>query len=124
MSLNGLEDAEKATRRIQAGSRRMNGQQARVGSRMPYAYGQEYGRHRVSGKLARAAGGAAYLRGGVDEVLSDGQRDIAEGLNKVRAPGPWVLKRLALWARRASRRRAPRLKGRLRRSVIYEVRQR
>jgi hypothetical protein len=129
MTLNGLDDTLRSVERIERGAQRMNGYGVRIGSRLPYAYGQEYGHHR-RGKRARRGGGVAYLRRAVTEVVSDGKRDIAEGLTKVRAPGPWVLKRLALWSRRLARVYAPRGPSkkshsyRLWRSVKADVRQR
>src|SRR3990172_3973874 len=84
--------------------------------------GQEFGRHRVSGRLARRSGGAQYLTGAINIVLGDADRDLAEGLNKVTAPGRWVIKRLALWARRVARLNVPRKTGKLRRSIRVDVR--
>ena len=105
----------------------MHNASAVVGSRLPYAWGIEFGRHRVSGKLARRAGGVRYITTAVETVLGDMDRDISEGLNKVTAPGPWVLKRLALWARRLARKnavRGPKNKShsyRLKKSITYKA---
>lgn len=128
--LNGMEDAQKQLQRIQRGTRRMGESRAYVYSKLPYAYGQEHGRHQRSGKLARRAGGAFYIRRAIDQVMSGADRDISEGLNKVTAPGPWVLRRLAGWTRKVARGFAPRkARGqkkshsyRLYRSIRYEVR--
>lgn len=130
--LNGLEDAEKQMERIERAAKNMANYRAIVRSYLPYAWGQEFGTHRVSGRRARRDGGTHYLTGAVNTVLSDADRDISEGLDKVTAPGIWVLRRLGLWARRLARLNAPRKKRgtkkshnyRLYRSINYEVRKR
>ena len=124
--LQGMEDAQKQLARIERNTKKMGDYRAIVFSRLPYAYGQEYGRHRVSGKLARRRGGAMYLNRARDEMLSGADRDISEGLNKVTSPGVWVLKRLALWTRRLAKQNAPRsgIRGksyRLHRSINVKV---
>jgi hypothetical protein len=129
ITLKGLDDAQKQMERIERGLVALRDYTGVVYSRMPYAYGIEFGRHRKSGKLARKAGGSFYLRRAVDTVLSDADRDLSEGLNKVTAPGVWVVRRLALWARRLARKNAPRgpAKGRsyrLSRAIQSEVRKR
>lgn len=120
--LNGMEDAEKQMARIERSTKAMARYSTYVGSYMPYAYGQEYGQHRVSGKLARKAGGARYITAARDEVLSKADADLSEGLNKVTAPGRWIFKRLGLWTRRLARVNVPRKSGKLRRSIRSEVR--
>ncbi len=128
ITLRGMEDAQKQMVRIERGLRAVQNYVAVVGSRLPYAYGIEFGRHRVSGRLARKAGGSFYIRRAANEVLSDADRDLSEGLNKVTAPGIWVVRRLGLWARRLARKNAPRgprqksHSYRLKRSIGYEVR--
>lgn len=122
MTLVGLEDAQKQLERIARMTKAIGDWQGTVGSRAPYAYGMETGSHRVSGKLARRAGGAGFLRGAVDQVLSQADADIAEGMKKVTAPGPWVIRRLARWARRLARSDVPRQTGRLRRTIRADVR--
>lgn len=128
INLRGMEDAEKQLRRIERNTRKMGDYKAIVFSRLPYAYGQEYGRHRVSGKLARRTGGAMYLNRARSEMLSGADRDLSEGLNKVTSPGVWVLRRLALWTRRLAKQYAPRSRGvkrrgsyRLHRSINVKV---
>jgi hypothetical protein len=128
ITLRGMEDAQKQMERIEKGSKAMQNYTAVVYSGMPYAYGIHEGRHRVSGKLARKAGGAQYIRRAVDTVLADADRDLSEGLTKVTAPGVWVIRRLGLWSRRLARKNAPRgpkNKGRsyrLWRSIKHEAR--
>ena len=130
ITLKGMEDVEKQMGRIERGLASLHDYVGVVGSKLPYAYGIEEGRHRKSGKLARKAGGSFYIRRAIDTVLNDADRDLSEGLNKVTAPGVWVVRRLALWARRLARKnapRGPRSKGRsyrLRRSIQYKVRKR
>jgi len=127
ITLNGMDDAKKQMDRIERGTKTMGRYVGEVGSKLPYAYGIEYGRHRKSGKLARRAGGAQYITRAVDTVVNGMDADISEGLNKVTAPGAWVIRRLALWARRLARQNAPRgpkNKGRsyrLWRSINYRV---
>lgn len=130
--LNGMDDAVKQMERIERGSKALGDYEAYIFSKLPYAYGQEEGRHRVSGKLARKSGGSFYMRRAVDTVIGDMDRDISEGLTKVTAPGVWILKRLALWSRRQARSNAPRSRGvkskksgrnyRLYRSIKSEIR--
>jgi hypothetical protein len=128
INLKGMEDAEKQMARIERGTAAMGRYEASIGSRLPWAWGIEYGRHRVSGKLARRKGGAMYITRAVNTVLSDADRDISEGLDKVTAPGAWVLRRLGLWARRLARLNVPRgpkkkkSSYRLYRSINYQVR--
>ena len=128
ITLKGMEDVEKQMGRIERGLASLHDYVGVVGSKLPYAYGIEEGRHRKSGKLARKAGGSFYIRRAIDTVLSDADRDLSEGLNKVTAPGVWVVRRLALWARRLARKNAPRgprgkkRNYRLYRSIQYKVR--
>jgi hypothetical protein len=128
--LKGLDDAEKQMARIERGLEALHNYVGEVYSKLPYAWGIEFGRHRVSGKLARRAGGSFYIRRAIDTVLSDADRDLSEGLDKVTAPGVWVVRRLALWARRLARKNAPRgprnksRSYRLSRSISYQVRKR
>lgn len=128
--LNGLDDADKQMGRIERGLKALESYTGVVGTRLPYGYGIEFGRHRVSGKVARRAGGANYITDAVDTVLNGADRDLSEGLNKVTAPGVWVVRRLALWGRRLARQNAPRgprqksHSYRLNRSLTYEVRKR
>lgn len=122
MTLQGMDNAQKQLERIERMTAALGKWKAFVGSRMPYAYGIEMGQHRVSGKLARRAGGAHFLEGAVNEVMSNADADISEGLTKVTAPGPWVLRRLGKWARRLARLNVPRERGRLRRSIRVDVR--
>lgn len=128
ITLNGMEDAEKQMKRIARGLDALKDYNSIVFSRLPYAYGIHEGRHQKSGKLARRAGGSQYIRRAVDTVLADADRDLGEGLTKVTAPGVWVVRRLALWARRLARKNAPRgpqkksHSYRLWRSIKHEVR--
>jgi hypothetical protein len=128
ITLTGMEDVKKQMTRIEKGLAALKDYESSVYSKLPYAYGIHEGRHRVSGKLARRAGGSQYIRRAVDTVLGDADRDLTEGLKKVTAPGVWVVRRLALWARRLARANAPRgpkTKGgrsyRLWRSIKHEV---
>ena len=127
ITLNGMEDAEKQMKRIERGTKAMGNYVGEVGSKLPYAYGIEFGRHRKSGKLARRAGGAMYITSAIETVLSGADNDISEGLTKVTAPGGWVIRRLALWARRLARENVPtgpKKKShsyRLKRSINYRV---
>lgn len=129
VTITGLDDVEKRIARIKRGARAMERSQATVGSAMPYAYGAEYGYHRVTRKLARRSGATYYLLNAAQTVLQGADRDVSEGLKKVTAPGPWVLRRLAGWIRREARKGAPRGGSkkspyRLRKSIRYYVRTR
>lgn len=130
ITLKGMDDVQKQMERIERGLAGLRGQVGVVFSKLPYAYGQHEGRHQKSGKLARRAGGTFYIRRAVDSVLGDADRDLGEGLDKVTAPGVWVVRRLALWARRLARKNAPRGQKkkssnyRLWRSIKSEVRKR
>lgn len=119
LRIKGMDDALKQLGRVERGLEKLEDQRTLLGSRLPYAYGLHEGVHRVSGETARKAGGVHYLTSAVDAVMNDANRDISEGLNKVTAPGPWILKRLALWARRLAklRLRPHRLSGALSRSL-------
>lgn len=122
ITLQGMDDAVKQIERIERASENMGKYRGYVFSRMPYAWGIEYGEHRKSKRLARRAGGVEYLTGAVADVMSGADMDLSEGLTKVTAPGKWVIKRLGLWARRIARASVPVDSGRLRRSIKVEVR--
>lgn len=124
LKVTGTGEAKAQLAKIEEKCKDMARWHAFVGSRQPYAYGQEFGAHRVSGRLARRAGGAFYLRRAVDTVMGSADHDITEGMSRVRYPGVWVLRRLALWARRIARLNAPRERGRLRRSILTLVERR
>jgi hypothetical protein len=121
MTLQGMDDVQKQLERIERGSQQMAQNAAVVYSRLPYGYGQEYGEHRVSRKLARKGGPAHYLTRAKDEMSQSADTDIAEGLTKVTAPGVWVLRRMGRWARRLARLYVPRRSGKLRRSIRATV---
>lgn len=128
ITIQGLEEVDVRLKRIARGAAAMARTEAIVGSAMPYAYGAEYGRHRLSGKLARRSGGTHYMLRTLQRVMLEADRDISVGLKKVKGPGPWVVKRLGLWVRRLARQRAPRGAGsrgqpyRLYKSIRYYTR--
>jgi hypothetical protein len=124
IQLKGMDDVQKQMERIERATKSIGRHVGVVYSRMPYAWGQHFGHHRVSGKLARKAGPSLYIQDAVNTVLSSADHDLSEGLTKVTAPGKWVLKRLALWVRRLARVNVPRKKGKLRRSIKAKVRAR
>lgn len=113
----GLEEGQQYLAGYARGVARLAGRVAITFSSRPYAWGIEHGRHRVSGRLARRAGGVAYLGGAVATVTGGADADLSAGLTRVRYPGPWILLRLARWVRRLARERVPRQSGRLRRSI-------
>ena len=127
ITLNGMDDAIEQMKRIERGTRAMGRYKGAVYSRIPYAWGVEFGRHRKTGKLARRAGGAFYLTRAIAAMSSGADMDISEGLNKVKAPGGWVIRRLALWVRRLARANVPsgpKKKShsyRLKRTIRYRV---
>ncbi len=119
-----MEDVEAQLLRIQRGTTAMVHTVAYVGTRLPYGYGQEYGRARLSGRLARSDGGTFFLTQALQKVMGDAERDLGEGLNRVTAPGAWVIMRLARWVRREAKLDAPvgvgpddKHPGKLRRSI-------
>lgn len=122
ITLRGMDDAKKQLERIERGIKGAAAWTAFVYSRAPYAWGIEYGAHRVSGKLARRAGGAQYMNQAVSTVMSGADMDLSEGLDKVKAPGRWTIVRIARWARRLSRLNVPTGSGQLRRTIKVEVR--
>ena len=122
ITLQGLEDAQVQLARIQRGVASLATYEGIVGTRQPYGWGMEYGQFEKTPRLARRSGGAYYLTGAVEQVLAEADHDLTEGLDHVTAPGKWVLKRLALWARRLARLSVPRDTGLLRRRIIAEVR--
>lgn len=129
LTIRGVKETEEQLKRIGRGARAMARTVATVGSAMPYAYGAEYGYHRISRKLARRVGPSYYLFNAADIVFRRADGDISEGLKKVTAPGPWVLRRLAGWVRRTAKTLAPRGGAkkspyRLRKSIRYYVRSR
>lgn len=117
LKVTGSTETAAYLRRYARGVRRLQGAQVQVGSKMPYAYGIETGRHRKSGKLARGAGGVFYLQRAVNVVLGDADADLSQGLKRVQTPGPWILRRIGRWARRLARLNIVRKTGRLRRSI-------
>ncbi len=122
ITLRGMDDAKKQLERIERGIKGMASWTAFVYSRMPYAWGIEYGTHRVSNKLARRAGGDQYMNEAVSTVLSGADYDLSEGLSKVGAPGKWTMLRTGRWARKVARANVPQESGRLRRSIKLELR--
>ena len=108
ITIQGMPEVDKQLKRIARGAAAMARTTATVGSSMPYAYGAEFGRHRVTRKLARRSGPSYYLTNAAATVLNGADRDLSAGLKKVTAPGPWVLKRLGLWIKRQARKNAPR----------------
>ncbi len=121
LTLTGAKDVEKQLARMESKCKEMGRYRAMVGSSKPYAWGVEFGRHRLSGKLARGAGGSLYLRRAMDQVMGNSDTDIAQGLSKVQYPGVWILRRLGLWVRRLGRSYVPRQTGQLRRSIVFIV---
>ncbi len=107
LNIQGNGDVDQQLRKIASGVAAMMQTTVQVGSRLPYAYGQETGTHRVSGKLARRYGPTYYLRTGMEAVLNQGDLDITQGLAKIPYPGPWIMIRLGRWIRRIAKQMAP-----------------
>src|SRR5690349_14326888 len=122
LTVTGVGDARTTLNRVRQGAESMRGTSAVVGSRLPYAWGIERGKHRQSGRLARRRGGAFYLERAVQRVVSDGSADIGEGLKKVTKPGVWIYRRLGRWVRRLSRENVPVRRRKLKRSIRVEMR--
>lgn len=117
VTVTGLKEAQSELEFLGKSFAKMEGMKILVGSRRPYAYGIEEGVHEVSGTVARHAGGVHMLAGAADRMLAGADGDITTGMKITRAPGPWVLKRLALWVRRLARAGTPRLTGTLKKSI-------
>jgi hypothetical protein len=111
------------------------GRTVMVGSALPYAYGQETGRHRVSGKLARRSGPTYFLTFAAQEVLAQATPDLLRGLELAasgrRLTGLGQVVRVARWIRRLAKKYAPLGEGNrqfpagsLRRSLRVTVRRR
>lgn len=121
VELKGDLDAAERARRVARGLARMSGVRVFVGARAWYAEGIHEGRF-PNGRLARRAGPSRFLTRAIDRVMGQADADLSQGMEKVTAPGPWVLMRLGRWARRLARQFAPRVSGRLRRSIVVERR--
>lgn len=128
LQVNGVEEATERLTNLATTLKGFNRTVA-VGSRLPYAYGQETGRHRVSGKRARRSGPTYYLTFGVQKVLDQVDDDLITGLEKTmrantRRPftGLSLVRRIGRWAAKEARKLAPRQSGRLRRSIFTQVR--
>lgn len=128
LQLNGVDEARDRLTNLAVTLKGFNRTVA-VGSRLPYAYGQETGRHRVSGKRARRAGPTYYLTFATQAVLDQVDDDLIAGLEKTmrantRRPftGLSLVRRIGRWVAREARKLAPRQSGRLRRSIHTQVR--
>lgn len=126
--LKGVDNTVAWANRYTRGLNRLRASKAILFVSLPYGWGIHFGRHRKSGKLARRAGGAFYLTRAVEQMKAGAVADISQGLDKVSAPGPWILRRLGRWSRRIARTLVPRggakrsrFKYRLRSSIRVEV---
>jgi hypothetical protein len=90
--LRGLQEGVQALHQLRDGAGRFNGPLLRVGSDLVYAWGIETGRTK-GGRLARRAGPAHYLRGGLEReaprlkatlaaALDDGVRAVDQAVDK------------------------------------------
>ena len=94
IKLENYASVKEGLAKLETGIQNMAKYKAYVGSKAPYAFGVEEGYHEKSGGLARRAGGAYYLQGAVNTVLSSANADLQAGMDKYGRPGPWVLARL------------------------------
>lgn len=91
VQLTGHEEGVRALHQLRDACGRFSGPLFAVGSPLPYAYGIETGRQR-GGALARRAGPAHYLRGGLERSASRIQQLIARSLRE----GPEAAERAIL----------------------------
>jgi hypothetical protein len=95
-----------------------------VGSALPYAYGQETGIHRVSGRRARS-GPTYFLTFSAQEVLDTVDDDLIKGLEMSasgrKLTGLGQVVRVGRWIARIARKHAPRQTGRLAKSIRVKV---
>lgn len=125
LQLNGIDEARARLSNLAVTAKGF-GREVSVGSKLPYAYGQETGRHRVSGKLARRSGPTYYLTFAAQEVLDQATPDLLAGWQKVadgKRPitGLGMVRRIGRWIARLARRGAPKQSGALRRSIKTTV---
>lgn len=125
VQINGVDEARDRLTNL-AVTVRGYGRTVLVGSGLPYAYGQETGRHRVSGKLARRAGPTYFLTFAAQEVLDQATPDILKGLEMSasgrKLSGLGQVRRVARWVARLARKYVPKDSGALRRSLHVVVR--
>ncbi len=117
LHVEGVTNAVAYANGFVRGVERMSRTRVYVGSRRGYAYGMHEGRFK-SGRLARRRGGTYYLQRAVNTVLSGADTDISAGLDLVKYPGPWILRRLGRWGKRLARLNVQVVSGRLQRSII------
>lgn len=75
----GITVAQRRLGIIEEGAKRLGRTRILVGSNLKYAFGIEYGRHR-GGRLARRAGGAGFLRKGLDSIRGTLPADISQAI--------------------------------------------
>jgi len=120
VTLTGVKEAQTALRHLKEGAEVVGRMDIAVGSPLPYAYGIEYGRHRRGG-LARRAGPARYLRGGLEAIERPFEATITKALPKGARFTEQALAAIARDLVTEAQRRAPERSGNLRRSIYAVV---
>ena len=77
----GLKEAQTYLRKLEQAAESAD-TTVRVGSSLNYAYGIETGRHKKTGRVARAAGGAFYLSRALALIEKDLPKRLAAGLKE------------------------------------------
>jgi len=79
IKVSGATVAQRRLQTMRDGAERLGNTRILVGSNLKYAFGIEFGRHR-GGRLARSAGGAFFLKKGLDSIKDSLPRDIGNAL--------------------------------------------
>lgn len=121
MTVQGLADGLQYVTQIRDAVGRFAGPLVSVGSPLPYAYGIEYGRKR-SGALARKAGPAYYLQGGLEAVQDEAKGVITAALPQGPGAVDVAAQRLGEIAQQRAQAIVPVRSGALRNSIVSRPR--
>ncbi len=116
VTLVGGKEANVALKIVRENCEEIGKRTAFVGTKWPYGYGMETGRHRKSGKLARRAGGAWYLTRAAVQIDQPTEADVA-WLARPRKTEPALLRAVGRIVIRHARPLVPVRTGRLRKSL-------
>lgn len=116
LQMKGIEEASAYLKKLRGNLERLGKARIMIGSNLKYAYGIEFGRHRVSGRTARKMGGAFMLTNARKEV----QADLIQEVKAAIVQGGDIdqaLYRAALKAENIAKSNTPVKTGSLRRSL-------
>lgn len=116
VDLSGVEQVRAALQRLGAGIQAASETRVLVGSPLKYAFGIETGWHR-GGRLARRAGGAFYLLGGLQIVVATAGAILAQALAQGAAATVQAMTRLGYDVQGQAQQIVPVRTGTLRRSI-------